>query len=47
MSLGDVIINLYVFAAKKLPKNDSPGQQQNIRPNAGEPNRSTGSCCNK
>lgn len=38
---------LSLFSAKKLPKNEGTGQQQNIRPTVGETNRSTGNCCNK
>lgn len=38
---------IFLAIAKKLPKNEGTGQQTNIRPNAGETNRSTGNCCNK
>lgn len=38
---------LFAILAKKLPKNEGTGQQQNIRPTVGETNRSTGNCCNK
>jgi Ras-related protein Rab-5C len=40
-------LSFLVVLAKKLPKNEGSGQQQNIRPSVGETNRSTGNCCNK
>jgi Ras-related protein Rab-5C len=48
-SLCDInsLFKMCLFLAKKLPKNEGTGQQQNIRPTVGETNRSTGNCCNK
>lgn len=43
------IVKLFLnSAAKKLPKNEGTGQQQNIRPGTGsETNQQRGNCCNK
>lgn len=46
-SINSKLQFLFARLAKKLPKNEGTGQQQNIRPNGNETNRPTQNCCSK
>lgn len=43
----NVLIVKFNLLAKRLPKNETTGAQQNIRPTTNEQSRTTGNCCNK